>query len=131
MPIWPALFVAPSLALTHLSVAFALVTPACAGQQIGWLHGTSAAFLAATSVMTVMAFVEARRRAASLSGAGSMGNGESTGGSTRTFAVVADSDSGDARPHFTARVASLTGLLSCLVIVGIWIPQWLLSPCVA
>jgi hypothetical protein len=28
-----------------------------------------------------------------------------------------------------AQVAVSIGLLSSLVIVGIWIPQWLLSPC--
>jgi len=73
-----------------------------------------------------MAFVEARRRAAYMRSTESLRNAAST----RTFAG-ADSDAGEARPHFVARVASLIGLLSCLVIVGIWIPQWLLSPCVA
>jgi hypothetical protein len=114
MPIWPALIVAPSLALTHLSVAYALVTPACAAQHTGWLHGTSAVFLAASIAFTAMAFAESRRRARTL-GPGS--------------GPRADSDLRGARPYFMAQVAVSIGLLSSLVIVGIWIPQWLLSPC--
>jgi hypothetical protein len=112
MPIWPALFVAPSLSLAHLSVAYALVTPACAAQHTGWLHGSSAVFLAGALLFTAMAFVESRRRSHLLNPR-----------------PGADSDLRSARPWFIAQVASLVGLLSSLVIVGIWIPQWLLSPC--
>jgi len=42
-----------------------------------------------------------------------------------------DSDEIEVRPWFIASVAASVGLLSSLVIIGIWIPQWLLSPCVA
>jgi hypothetical protein len=112
MPIWPALLAAPLLSLTHLSIAFALVTPACAAQQTEWLHLSSAGFLVLAVVFTAMAVAEARRRA----------------GLAVPEATV-DSDLASVRPWFIARVASLVGLLSSLVIVGIWIPQWLLSPC--
>jgi len=112
MPIWPALLVAPSLALTHLSVAYALVTPSCANQHSGWLHLSSAVFLALAIVLTVMAFVEARRR-----------------GRRSVPEATMDSDLAEVRPWFIASVAALVGMLSSLVILGIWIPQWLLSPC--
>jgi len=114
MPIWPALLVAPSLALTDLSVAYALVTPACASQHQGWLHFSSAGFLALALAFTWQAFAEARRHAAHAAA-------EST----------VDSDQLEVRPWFIASVAASVGLLSSLVIIGIWIPQWLLSPCVA
>jgi hypothetical protein len=32
---------------------------------------------------------------------------------------------------FLGWVASGTGALCCLVIVALWLPQWLLSPCIA
>ena len=112
MPIWPSLLLAPSLTLTHLSVAYALVTPSCAVQHSGWLHLSSALFLVLALACTGMAFAEARRRARlSVSDA------------------TMDSDLAEVRPWFIAGVATLVGLLSSLVILGIWIPQWLLSPC--
>jgi hypothetical protein len=114
MPIWPALLVAPSLALTHLSVAYALVTPACAAQHPAWLHFSSAGFLALALVFTWQAFAEARRHAAHAADE-----------------CTVDSDELEVRPWFIASVAASVGLLSSLVIIGIWIPQWLLSPCVA
>ena len=112
MPTWPALLVAPSLALTHLSVAFALVAPACAAQHVRWLHLSSAGFLVVAIVFTAMAFAEARRRVGPAGPASHV-----------------DSDLAEVRPRFIATVATLVGLLSSLVIAGIWIPQWLLSPC--
>ena len=114
MPIWPALLAAPSLALTHLSVAFALVTPSCAAQHTRWLHLSSVGFLAIVIAFTAMAFAETRSRASRSVPEGSM-----------------DSDLAEVRPWFIAGVATLVGLLSSLVILGIWIPQWLLSPCIS
>ena len=114
MPIWPALLAAPSLALAHLSVAYALVTPSCAAQHSSWLHLSSVVFLALAVMSTAMAFAEARQRA------------------RRTVpGATLDSDLAEVRPWFIAGVATLVGLLSSLVILGIWIPQWLLSPCAA
>jgi hypothetical protein len=113
MPIWPALLLAPSLSLAHVSIAAALVNPACASQQTVWLHLSSGALLAMSLLCTVMALAETRRR-----------NRVEQGAS-------ADSDSAPARPYFLAQVAVLIGLLSSLVITAIWIPQWLLSPCIA
>jgi hypothetical protein len=111
---WPALLAAPSLALTHLSLAYALVTPSCAVQHTGWLHFSSAFFLALALACTLMAFRETRRRP------------------RRPMPEAPlDSDLAEMRPRFIAGVATLVGLLSSLVILGIWIPQWLLSPCVA
>ena len=115
MPSWPALLAAPSLALTHLSVAYALVTPSCAAQHTGWLHLSSVGFLAVVIAFTAMAFAETRSRRAGRS------DPEAT----------MDSDLAAVRPWFIAGVATLVGLLSSLVILGIWIPQWMLSPCVS
>ena len=112
MPIWPALLASPSLALAHLSVAYALVTPSCAAQHKGWLHLSSVVFLVLAIVFTAMAFGEARRRAR-----------------LTVPEATLDSDLAEARPRFIAGVATLVGLLSTLVMLGIWIPQWLLSPC--
>lgn len=114
MPIWPALLVAPSLSLAQLSLVSALVGPACASQQMVWLHLSSGISLALVLLCTAMALAESRRRADWVV----QGEG-------------ADSDTPSARPYFIAVVAVLTGLLSSLVVVGIWIPQWLLSPCIA
>jgi hypothetical protein len=112
MPIWPALLAAPSLALAHLSVSYALVTPSCAAQHSNWLHLSSVVFLAVAVASTAMAFVEARGRAR-----------------RSVPEATMDSDLAEVRPWFIASVATLVGLLSSLVIIGIWIPQWLLSPC--
>ncbi len=114
MRTWPALLAAPSLALAHLSVAFALVTPSCAAQHTGWLHASSAVFLVLAVTFTAMAFGEMRRRAR-----------------RPVPEAPLDSDLAEVRPRFIAGVATLVGLLSSLVILGIWIPQWLLSPCVS
>jgi hypothetical protein len=114
MPIWPSLLVAPSLALTHLSVAYALVTPSCAAQHTHWLHLSSVVFLALALACTAVAFAETRRRAR-----------------LSVPQATMDSDLAEARPWFIAGVATMVGLLASLVILGIWIPQWLLSPCVS
>jgi hypothetical protein len=118
LPVWPALLIAPLLGLADLSIAYALVTPACATQQTAWLHLASASFLGLSLLFTAMAIVEERRRKSD-----SLPRSEANHG--------ADSDADATRPLFTARVAVLVGLLSSLVIIGIWIPQWLLSPCAA
>ena len=112
MPAWPALLIAPLLALLHVSVAFALVTPSCATQQVAWMHTASAGLLILALIFTAMAVVRSGR----------LGPRQPVG---------ADSDEMDNRARFVAWVAAMTGALSSLVIVAIWIPQWLLSPCVA
>lgn len=53
MPNWPALLLTPSIALANASIAYALVTPACASQNLLPLHLLCAASLACCIVLTV------------------------------------------------------------------------------
>jgi len=107
---WPALLLAPLLALGQLSLAYALVSPACSDQDSRWLHASTAACLAITLLLTLAAWVAWRR---------SM---------TADDGHVDGSDSPQ-WSRFAALVAVLMGGFSSLVVATLWIPQWLLSPC--
>jgi hypothetical protein len=108
---WPALLVAPSLALTNLSVTYALVTPACTRQSMLAPNLVSAVFLLTCAWMSWGAWRNWR--------AGKATEGPAAG----------DSDTVPARPPFVALVALMVGALSCLVVLAQWFPQWVLSPC--
>jgi hypothetical protein len=108
---WPALLVAPSLALTNLSITYALVTPACARQSMLAPNLVCAASLLACAWMSWGAWRNWRRLKAA--------EGPAAG----------DSDAVPARPPFVAQVATMVGALSCLVVLAQWFPQWVLSPC--
>jgi hypothetical protein len=106
MPNWPALLVSPSLALANLSLLYALVTPTCMRQTTAPLQWTSAASLALSLLFTLIAW--------------------------RNRQHAADPPQSDAlakRPQFLATVATMVGALSSLIIFGMWLPQWFLSPC--
>ena len=107
---WPALLLAPLLALAEQSIVYALSTPACQSQRAAWLHGVPLAFVAATLFLTAMAWGEARRLA---------------GGAPPHL----DADRRALRRYFLACVATGLGALSSLAIVAMWLPQWVLSPC--
>jgi len=111
MPNWPALLVAPSLALTNLSVTFALTTPACTRQSTLAPNLVSAVFLAACIWMSWGAWRNwhAGRRVEG--------------------ATAGETDAAPDRPPFLALVATMVGTLSCLVVLAQWFPQWVLSPC--
>jgi hypothetical protein len=53
MPNWPALLMTPSIALANASIAYALVTPACASQSTATLHALCAVSLLACAILTV------------------------------------------------------------------------------
>jgi hypothetical protein len=113
--VWPALIVAPLLALTHLSVGYSLVGPSCAAQTSGGLHGLGAVSLLLALAMTLLAWrAWARLRH----------RGDST-------SAVTLSDEGlvESRPRFVALMATLVGALSTLVVAALWVPVWILSPC--
>jgi hypothetical protein len=114
MNIWLALLVAPSMVLIDLSVSHALATPACASQREQFLLWVTLASLAVAAFVTAMAWAESRRPIR-------QSDPDVPGG---------DVASGQ-RHRFMARVATWTGLLSCLVIVAMSIPRWILSPCIA
>jgi hypothetical protein len=110
MRLWIALIVAPLLAFTDQSVAFALVGWSCAHQSILWIHVTHLAFLAAAT--TCAAFAWREWRAAK----------------TARPAPVAD----PALQHgFLAGIATLTATLSVASIATMWLPTWMIASCIA
>jgi hypothetical protein len=109
---WPALLVAPTLALTNLSVTYALVTPSCARQDMTAPQVVSALLLLACAWMSWQAWGNWRRGAVERGAAG-----------------AGASDSAPERRSFVALVATMVGALSCLAVIAQWFPQWVLSPC--
>ena len=120
---WPALLLAPLVALGELTVVYSMVSPACASQQRGGLHAVAAVSLLVVLAMTALAWRDWRghdtRERRGVSGVA----GESSA------VTRADSDEAAQRPHFIALMAVIVGALSALVCVALWIPVWLLSPC--
>jgi hypothetical protein len=117
---WPALLIAPLVALGQLSIAYSLVTPECMRQGRSALHGVAVVSLLLVLAMTAMAWLAWRRHAS----AAAAGNGAGTRVVTR-----ADGSGASERPHFVELIAVLVGALSALVCVALWLPIWLLSPC--
>src|SRR6478609_8008809 len=103
---WPALLAAPTLALTNLSVTYALVTPSCTRQSMLAPNLVSAVFLLACLWMSWGAWRNWR--------AGKAARGPSAG----------DTDAAPDRSPFLALVATMVGALSCLVVLAQWFPQW-------
>ena len=105
---WPALLVAPVLALVDQSAAYALLPWACATQNAPWLNGVHLVFL----LGALATLVPAAR-------------------GVRASHGLRKADSGEAgdRPRLLPIAALLVGLLSSLVIVAMWIPHAVLSPC--
>ena len=106
LPNWPALLLAPSLALASQSVIYAVVTPSCKGLSTRALLGVSAVTLLVCLAFTWMARHNWKAAPAPL-----------------------PEDSVARRPFFIAMVSCVVGALSCLVIAAMWFPQWVLSPC--
>ena len=110
MPVWPALLLAPMMALGEQLIAYALSTPACQTQLDLWMHLVPLAFASVTAVFTALAWLQMRRLA---------------------LLPHVDADTASHRRYFVARIATWCGALSTLAIVAMWIPQWMLSPCAA
>lgn len=108
MRIWLALIVAPALALGCQSVMYALVTPSCSVQTRVAIHAVAAVSLLLCIVFTLMA--------------------RSAGAPVR-FGADHDSAEPPATRHFLAIVAAAVGAVSALVVFGMWIGAWVLSPC--
>jgi len=121
---WPALLLAPLVALAQLSIAYSLVTPACATQSRGGLHAVAVVSLIVVLVMTAMAWRGWRRH----DDPASPGRGAPNEGPERGV-TAAESDGAAKRPHFIALMALLVGALSALVSIALWLPIWFLSPC--
>ncbi|MGZ5888147.1 MAG: hypothetical protein ACXWKI_14515 [Ramlibacter sp.] len=105
---WPALLVAPFLALSNLAITYALVTPSCSHQRMLAPHLVSALLLIACAWMSWMAW-----------------RNWSDAGAQHDL----PSDARQKRRPFVALVAFMVGSLSCLVVIAQWFPQWVLSPC--
>ena len=108
---WPALLLAPSLALTNLSITYALVTPACTRQSMVAPNVVTGLVLAACAWMSWAAWRNWKEE--------------------RGLGRSAARDHVPDRPPFVALVAALVGALSCLAVLAQWFPQWVLSPCAA
>jgi hypothetical protein len=108
MRTWPAVILAPLLALIDQSVAYAMVPWACSHQAPGVLNAVHATFLVATLLTLVPAWRRLQPGAAP---------------SARNPELE--------RRHFFALVGVLSAAFSALVIVAMWIPQWFIGPCVS
>jgi hypothetical protein len=108
MRIWLALLAAPSLALACQTAMYALVTPSCSVQTRIAIH-----VVAAVSLLLCIAFTLMARSA----------------GAPVRFGADDDSAEPPATRHFLAIVAAAVGAISALVVLGMWIGAWVLSPC--
>ena len=120
---WPALLLAPLLALTQLSVAYSLVGVACETQSRAGLHAVAAVFVLLVAITVAMAWQGWRRQATSLA------RDAPSADARRHPATAADGHHAEHRPPFLAMVSLLTGALSLLVAITLWVPIWFLSPC--
>ena len=109
MWIWPALVIAPTLALADQAIAFSLVNWCCAHQSVLPIHLSHLIFLLIVSSIALAA-----------------------GGAwlrTRGGATMASEHVRQA--HFLAGVATIVAALSALAVIAMWIPTWMVSACIA
>lgn len=106
---WPALIVAPLLALGSQAVMYALVTPSCSLQTRLPIHAVAAASLLAVIALTVLAFREWQQASG--------------------VRPPMDSDAPHNTQRFLDACATALGALSALVILMMWMGVWVLSPC--
>ena len=104
---WPAVLLAPVLALADQGVAYAFVGWSCSHQVVAPLPAVHAAFLAAVLATAISPW---RRMEP---------------GAAPTLSIEEHE-----RRNFFALVGLLTAAISALVIVAMWIPQWFIPPCI-
>ena len=109
MRIWFALIVAPLLALSDQSVAFALVGWACTHQSTALLHACHTLFLAITTIAAIAAWRNWRE----------------------TAVVAASPGDATVQRHFLAGIAMTVAALSALAIAAMWTATWMISSCIA
>jgi hypothetical protein len=114
---WPALLLAPLVVLTQVSLAHALVTPSCIGHHLAMQHGLAVTCLALTLAFTALAHAQRRHLEREHDAAPSPPRGDSDAQAHRAWVV--------------SRIALGTGVLSSAAALALWIPVWLLPPCVA
>jgi hypothetical protein len=108
MRIWIALIVAPTLALTDLTVAFATVTPSCAHQLPFVIHVVHGIFFVATLMCALAAWSTWRAPV-----------NETTNIET------------PAQVHFLAGIATAAAALSAIAILAMWMPVPLIATCIS
>jgi uncharacterized iron-regulated membrane protein len=108
MRTWFGLLGAPILALVDQSVSYATVGWSCAHQYMFALHVIHAVFLAAIVIGTLCAWHRWRQ--------------------TRLARTPGEEP---ARRHFLAGLAAASGALSTLVVGSMWLPVWVLGPCLS
>jgi hypothetical protein len=108
MRIWLALLAAPSLALAAQAIMYSLVTPSCSVQTRVAIH-----VVAAVSLLLCVVFKLLARDA----------------GAPVRFGADHDDGEESTTRHFLAIVAAAVGTISALVVLGMWIAAWVLSPC--
>jgi len=112
---WAALLLAPLTALAQQSICLALLKHACRQQTTVLVHAVSAVSLMAILAMTWLAaaqWLASRARPDQPAGAAQR------------------DDASPARlEHFLAGAGMLVGALSALVALFMWMPVWVLNPC--
>ena len=108
MRIWMALIVAPLLALADLTVSYAAVAWSCAHQAPFAVHAAHALFLIGAAACTLGALV-----------------------AWRDSGRLAATGESPAQVHFLAGVAFASGALSTATIAAMWIPTWIVVPCLS
>jgi hypothetical protein len=111
---WPALLLAPLVALSQLSIAYSLVSPACAGQDRSSLHAVAVVSLLLVLAMTALAWRDWR----------SPGRAPRERADAQRSPIPAvtraDSAEADERPHFVAQIAVVVGAGGTPVCMGGW-----------
>jgi hypothetical protein len=107
---WPALLLAPLTALAQQAICLSLTEHACEQQTTVALHAVCAVGFLAILAMTAMAAVDWRASA-----------GIRSARASDTARAL--------RPRFIAAAASLVGALSALASLSMWMPVWVLGPC--
>lgn len=105
MRIWPALLLAPALALADQAIAFAVIGWACARGQPAVVHAVHVAFFVAAAGTLPAAWREWKE--------------------SRTRHAAAGQ-----RESFLAGLAVGSAALSALVIAAMSLPTWAIGPCV-
>ena len=106
MRTWFALLGAPLLALADESVSYATGVWSCAHQDTLMVHAVHGVFLATIVIGTLLAWQLWR--------------------DTRPVRAQGEEP---ARRHFMAGLAAASGALSALVVGALWLPVWILGPC--
>ena len=115
MRTWPALLLAPLLALAQQSICLSLTKQACQHQTTLAMNMVSGVVLLAILVLTVLAARDWRS------------SRERT--DPPAIAPQREDTRPGRRPHFLAAAATLMGGLCALVSLLMWMPIWVLVPC--